>query len=58
MKVIDTLGHKEGRDELAAKNYVNFSKTFIFTFYFLRFCTLEVFVRNLCPPLLEITTLM
>jgi hypothetical protein len=46
MKVIDTLGHKEGRDEIALKNDVKFSKTFIVTCYFLRFCTLEVLVRT------------
>jgi len=31
MKVIDTLGYKEGRDETAVKNDVKFSKTFILT---------------------------
>jgi hypothetical protein len=42
MKVIDTLGQKEGQEEIAVKNKVKFSKTFILTFYFLRFCSLEI----------------
>jgi hypothetical protein len=34
MKVIDTLGQKEGQEEIAVKNKVKFSKTFILTFTF------------------------